>query len=391
MHETSVKHRYQNSFLRKRDMTITMKEIKTVRAFNPVYGASLMAVLSLLLSACQSTPRSSIRAATPAEMAIVKQEWIDKECNVGLSEVKFIACITVAANQMPVFDINKREQFGSRYDPKRWLECMKQSAERGGRGDGACDRYQLRRKTDPEYWPNPDILPVKWPKGTDVPQKPGGLSDLEYFHWLCKNEAGEVIYKTVDRVEGVYEIRPIHEPSDTEYEDRYVLEDPYSSTRGESTVPWKVYVQPKLGKYQFLEIVTPSIRANIFTSSTNEKLDFQNLKSKYVRFFRDENAHPEDRRAMEPNIVNAEPADQLQARYGFTWRGVGGSKLREHGISGGEQIVLDLQTGEVLAWRRSFVRSTRIWWMGAMHCSQEMTNPTDMFVKRVLKPIHAPN
>ncbi|MBC3909786.1 hypothetical protein [Undibacterium umbellatum] len=366
------------------------ERVAALKLNKTVYGASLMVALSLL-SACQSAPRaSSIRAATPAEMAIVQQEWIDKKCNVGLGEVKFIACATVAANQMPAFDINKREQFGDRYNPKEWLECMKRSAERGGRGDGVCDPYKLRRQTDPEYWPNPEILPVKWPKATEVPKKPDGLSDLEYFHWLCKHEAGEVIYKTVDKVEGVYEIRPIHEPSDQEYEDKYVLEDPYSTTRGMSTVLWKVYVQPKLGKYQFLEMVTPSISQSIFVSGINKNLDFRNLKSKYVRFFRDENSHPEDRGAMEPNIVNAEPAEQLQARYGFTWRGVGGSKLREHGISGGEQIVLDLQTGEVLAWRRSFVRSTKIWWMTAMHCSQEMTNPTDMFVKRVLKPIHAP-
>jgi hypothetical protein len=47
------------------------------------------------------------------------------------------------------------------------------------------------------------------------------------------------------------------------------------------------------------------------------------------------------------------------SRYMLTWRGVKRAQDRENGIAGGEMIVLDRQTGEVLAVRRNFVLSGR--------------------------------
>jgi len=43
-----------------------------------------------------------------------------------------------------------------------------------------------------------------------------------------------------------------------------------------------------------------------------------------------------------------------RARYGFTWRGVKRPHDREMGIAGGELIVLDLQTKEVMGVRRGY-------------------------------------
>ena len=63
--------------------------------------------------------------------------------------------------------------------------------------------------------------------------------------------------------------------------------------------------------------------------------------------------------------------DAQKSRYGYTWRGIVRPHDREMGIAGGEIIVLDLETNEVLggaAWvysRLDNVRNnlTGVWWL----------------------------
>ena len=50
-----------------------------------------------------------------------------------------------------------------------------------------------------------------------------------------------------------------------------------------------------------------------------------------------------------------------KARYGFTWRGIKRPYDREFGIAGGELIVLDLKTMEVMGLRRGYVIWNRGW------------------------------
>lgn len=57
--------------------------------------------------------------------------------------------------------------------------------------------------------------------------------------------------------------------------------------------------------------------------------------------------------AKTPMQVIGIPA--LTARYGYTWRGIRRARDREHGIAGGEPLIYDLQTKEVLAVRRQFL------------------------------------
>ena len=72
---------------------------------------------------------------------------------------------------------------------------------------------------------------------------------------------------------------------------------------------------------------------------------------------------------------------QLSARYGYTWRGLMRERDREHGIAGGELLIYDLQTTEVLALRRQFLiagknpRGTgRAVWEVAGSCRQSPSN-----------------
>src|SRR5688572_5873160 len=55
-----------------------------------------------------------------------------------------------------------------------------------------------------------------------------GMTGKQYFDHLCKTEAIERIYKTVEPVEGFYFMRPPKRPTDDDLQERFKLEDPYT-------------------------------------------------------------------------------------------------------------------------------------------------------------------
>nr|WP_315485524.1 hypothetical protein [uncultured Undibacterium sp.] len=362
----------------------------------------------LLLSACRSIPENQENPLNPRpiptkeEVAAINQTLVDDKCRRSNSRREYEACLIVATQQMPAIDRAKREYFGERYDPKTWYTCMQEGGDHGYFKNDNCDVYQLRRLDDNIAKPKIDMPEIKWPRSTELPAPSRGMSKREYFDFLCKSEAGETIYKTVENVPGLLQMRPAFEPTDLEYSDRYVLEDPYSITRESLSAPWDAYVQPLTGKYDFLEMSGTALKKNYFVKNVNEKIDFTKLSDSFVRFYRDVKAHPgktetsylESGPVHLPSIVNAVETNKIQAKFGYTWRGLGGASLRESGITGGDQVVVDLRTGEVLALRRSFVfsdlrsGSSSVLWMGAAHCTNALTTPTHIFVKKVLKPIH---
>ena len=215
-----------------------------------------------------------------------------------------------------------------------------------------------------------------------------GMTSQEYFDHLCRTEAGEFIYKTVENVEGLYMMRP-RESATNDYllEHLYAMEDPYGLAVGVRDSPENYFVQPAIGKYQYVEVSLP------VTSKTTGD-------SKYRRYYRDEKAHPgsmfptaiNGQFIQVPYIVAVADVPTLQSRYGYTWRGVSRPHDRELGIAGGELIILDLQNNEVLAVRRSFVRSgfvrnmTGVWWLTAWKCSKESLKMDAQFINEVLNP-----
>ncbi|GHT95622.1 hypothetical protein AGMMS49545_18900 [Betaproteobacteria bacterium] len=54
------------------------------------------------------------------------------------------------------------------------------------------------------------------------------------------------------------------------------------------------------------------------------------------------------------NSLKKRYEQQRISRYGYTWRGIRRDRDREFGIAGGELIVLDLHTDEILGVRRGF-------------------------------------
>jgi len=255
--------------------------------------------------------------------------------------------------------------------------------------DRSCDRLKLK-PADPlatEEGRFAHSIKIPNPVPEDSGYKPG-MTPEQYFDHLCKTEAGEFIYKTVENVEGIYQMRP-RESAKNDYllEHLYAMEDPYGLAVGVRDTPEDYFVQPGIGKYQFLEIALSG------GSKTSDG-------AKYRRYFRGseqdsskefvfmEGSHSE----RVPYVVQQGNSSELRSRYGYTWRGIKRPHDREQGIAGGEIIILDLQTNEVLAVRRGFVRTgfvrnmTGVWWLTASKCSKEALKTDAQFIGQVLKP-----
>lgn len=224
-----------------------------------------------------------------------------------------------------------------------------------------------------------------------VPEDSGyrpGMTQQEYFEHLCKNEAGEFIFKTADDVEGIYQIRPRRVYTSGEWAHLYALEDPYGYWRGDWEGVGFSMVNPRL--YSFFEM-HPSGRRKytndfLYGSGAMDKSMFEepSPNATIARYsgFNDVN----------PGSMNLEYGTTPRARYGITWRGVKRPMDREMGIAGGELIVLDLQTMAVMGVRRGYNVWNRGWtgrvcprygYLGGQDKASEFTA---WFVAKVARP-----
>ena len=220
-----------------------------------------------------------------------------------------------------------------------------------------------------------------------VPEDSGykpGMTPEQYFDHLCKTEAGEFIYKTVENVEGLYMIRPSGQPTDYELEHLYALEDPYDAT--DDPNPQDYLVQPPFGQFQFME----SLHAKDETDTSQPYLRYSRSSEKESK--RDYVYMDGTRSHRVSYIVKKEGVSSIKSRYGYTWRGVQRSHDRELGIVGGELIVMDLQTNDVLGVHREFIRSggvpnlTGIWWLGGQVCPMKKALSSSQFIQKILRP-----
>src|SRR5262245_54414128 len=214
---------------------------------------------------------------------------------------------------------------------------MKQFAENCARtklrpNDRSCDRLKLK-PADPlatEEGRFAHSITIPKPVSEDSGYKPA-MPPKEYFDHLCTTEAGEFTYKTVENVEGLFMMRP-RESAKNDYllEHLYAMEDPYGLAVGVRDSPQDYFVQPAIGKYQYLEIPLPQV------AKTGES-------PKYRRYYRDEKSHPgsqfptaiSGQFVQVPYIVAMVDVPTIQSRYGYTWRGITRPHDRELGIAGG--------------------------------------------------------
>jgi hypothetical protein len=203
------------------------------------------------------------------------------------------------------------------------------------------------------------------------------MSAKAYFEHLCKQEAGEFIFKTVKNVEGLYFARPPARPTDADLKDRRKLEAPeiertFQLVEASPKERAKIFVNPPWGKFSFVEEPSPTVAAN----------------KQYVRVFG-------YRQKVSP--MTAESVSDLRSRHGMTWRGIKRTKDREHAIAGSEWIVFDLQSKEVLAVFRDYALTGKtsntpegIWWLNAVNCSRSKHVDTTRFYDFVVK-VQEPN
>lgn len=177
---------------------------------------------------------------------------------------------------------------------------------------------------------------------------PWWLGRDRYFEFLCKHEAGEWIFRKVENVEGVFQMRPRRVATSEEFEDRFTMEDPYGYIHGEAE-PVLQFVAYPFTSYRYLETSLSPVEANVVKRVTRaEGSKGSHLLWRYT-------GEPK----MDP-VILAESIAEPISRYGYTWRGIRRPHDRELGIAGGELIVLDLETKEVLGVRRNFVRTGQV-------------------------------
>ena len=235
--------------------------------------------------------------------------------------------------------------------------------------DTACDILKLKPAdplaTEEGRFAHSIKIPDPLPENSGY--KPG-MTPEQYFDHLCKTEAGEFIYETVENVEGLYMMRPRKEATDYELEHLYALEDPYGHTNGEATDFEFLFVEPN--RYRYVEMPLslwrrPNWGKQFLDQSYVEK---PTVESKYERY----SGHD----PRNPKSMVKEYTTTIKSRYGFTWRGITRPHDRELGIAGGELIILDLYTNQILGVRRGFIRSgnmknlTGIWWLTGRTCPE---------------------
>jgi len=300
---------------------------------------------------------------------------------------------------------------------ERFDQAMRKLSERCAKnppkpGNTDCDPLKLK-PADPlatEEGRFAHSIKIPNPVPEDSGYKPG-VTPEQYFDHLCKTEAGEFIFKTVENVEGIMQMRPRAEATDYMLQHLYALEDPYGETYGEEfnmgpdalkTGIQDGYVNPRYAdavKKRGHDLYKPDQNYKFIEKPIPAHLQNSADAAKYLRYTRPntDNLVFENGQYMYPYgqqpPMFEERVKDLKTRYGFTWRGITRPHDRELGIAGGELIIVDLQTNEVLAVRRGYVRSGKahetvggIWWLGAQACPPRPVTARKQLLHKVLKP-----
>lgn len=221
-------------------------------------------------------------------------------------------------------------------------------------------------------------IPNPVPK--DSGYKPG-MTPEQYFDHLCKNEAGEFIYKTVENVEGILQMRPREQVEDDYLRHLYAMEDIYGYSLGESSEPEGRYIGPD--RYGFFETLRIDRREPEWKKQYRHQSYFlkPDFTAKVVRYF--------GYNGRDIKTIQKEYDTTRKSRYGYTWRGITRTNDREMGIVGGEFILLDLETNEVLAVRRGYLRGDteppRLGMVWKRPCP--LSDSDGLFIFQVLKPV----
>jgi hypothetical protein len=207
-----------------------------------------------------------------------------------------------------------------------------------------------------------------------------GEAAQSYFDYKCESEAGEFIYRTVENVEGLFQMR-LRDPRDMIDRLRKgdFPEDPYGHTNWESQRPWTMFVEEPYFNYQYFETTKgPDLKDYDLRRPKKFAKRPEYTGEKYWIYY--------GRSHIKNTQMIAEQVSSLRSQYGFTWKEVRGVLDKLFGIWGGELIVKQLDTDEVLGLRKGFSFINKIVKRGG-HCpKREGPESTYQFVSKVLIP-----
>jgi len=291
---------------------------------------------------------------------------------------------------------DKDETVGERF--RKAIEKIRQSCEGRmlARGE-MCGEVAKLKPADPlatEEGRFAHSLKIPNPVPKDSGYKPGMTSE-QYFNHLCKTEAGEFIYKTAENVEGIFMMRPRKAATDWDLEHLYALEDPYGYMDAEAHDPEFLFVGPV--RYRFFEQAIAHDKKSSWSGQFLNPSYFvpPSSDAQYERYLGSDGRNPQS--------MIKQYATKRSTRYGYTWRGIVRPHDREMGIAGGELIVLNVDTQEILGVRRGYIRtgnvrnnSTGVWWLTGQACPNydyrgRRSRDFDFsywFIGKVVKPVN---
>lgn len=204
----------------------------------------------------------------------------------------------------------------------------------------------------------PDSLPKPVPFDFDEadgpwywPKKDREVA-VAYFRHLCRTEAGEWTFRKVGKVDGLYFARPKGDLSDDYLGNVYGPEAPW--------VEREFQLMGEGPRWRGGQFVSPPFRQYQFVEEPRRDVKWQaDIDEPYVRLFGLTTGvfvKPGQRveRLNEVTPMQAIGIPAPTAKYSYTWRGVTRPRDREFRIAGGELIIFDRFTQEVVSVSRSF-------------------------------------
>ena len=172
-----------------------------------------------------------------------------------------------------------------------------------------------------------------------------------YFDYLCRTQAGEFIYRTVDNVEAILQMRPRDGSKD--YFDRMragdIPEDPWGHTNWEAQKAHTLFVNPPWANYKFFETQMPGNGHAFPGERLQAKLRNSEPDARFRRFY---GYHQAKNQPMYFDLVS-----RPRSLYGYRWFGTASPVQQFFNIRRGAIEVLRIGDEEVLGRLVGFYRA----------------------------------
>ncbi|MBL1140952.1 MAG: hypothetical protein D8M62_02840 [Proteobacteria bacterium] len=216
-------------------------------------------------------------------------------------------------------------------------------------------------------------------------------TSMDYFQSRCEQDAGEFIYRTVENVEGLFQMRP-RDPRDyfTRLREGDLPEDPYGHTNYEARKVESLFVYPSKNRnyYQYLETARAPNAGKFYDRRFPTTKLAEEPKDTGEKYWRYSYFGPASDWG---SLYVTKQISDLQSKYAFTWREIRSEKDKRYGVWEGELIVKELKTDEILGIKKGFFYKNEQ--TGDMTICPKGKNDTMVvdFISKVLIPAEITN